>query len=210
MNTLQEQKNKESSSTNVLKTKKSSNTIQRKPSIKQQQQPKPNILQSVQDSVNMLSIDKSNVISTSKQPQNLQSSIQRSVDKQQLSYDNKIDSDLLMKLIYFCISKNINMNKQLNKYDLSKSGKITSSDFMKSIDELRLGFIDYDLKQLALIAKPIDDIIVIKNFIAMMKERNDTYKHFLEEEERKELINSNRETTMKYNPFQNKNYNINY
>ena len=210
LNTLQEQKNKESSSTNVLKTKKSSNTIQRKPSIKQQQQPKPNILQSVQDSVNMLSIDKSNVISTSKQPQNLQSSIQRSVDKQQLSYDNKIDSDLLMKLIYFCISKNINMNKQLNKYDLSKSGKITSSDFMKSIDELRLGFIDYDLKQLALIAKPIDDIIVIKNFIAMMKERNDTYKHFLEEEERKELINSNRETTMKYNPFQNKNYNINY
>ena len=40
--------------------------------------------------------------------------------------------------------------------------------------------------------------------------KNETYKQFLEEEERKEMASERRETTSKYNPFQNKNYNINY
>ena len=35
------------------------------------------------------------------------------------------------------------------------------------------------------------------------------YDH-MEEEERKEMASERRETTSKYNPFQNKNYNINY
>lgn len=202
----------------IRRQSKQSSQVQKKqapPQQQQQQQPK-NIMDSIQDTVNILSMSQSQsqIQKQQQQPQHSQqgqiTNTQRAVEKRELSFDNKLDGDLLIRLIFFCLRKNINMNKQLNKYDLSKSGKITTTDFAKAIDELRLGFIDYDLKRLALIARPIDDIIVIRTFIQMMKDKNETYKQFLEEEERKEMASERRETTSKYNPFQNKNYNINY
>lgn len=98
--------------------------------------------------------------------------------------DFKVDETpevVLKRLTYFCVKKNINMQRHLMRYDITKLGKINQSDFSKAIDELKLGFIDPDINKLLEISKSEDNFVEIRNFINMMVKVDTMYEHTLKE-----------------------------
>ena len=64
-----------------------------------------------------------------------------------------IIDEILTKVVYFCLKKNINMKKQLKRYDISKNGRVKENEFMHAIEELRLGLIKNDLDNLVKFVK---------------------------------------------------------
>ena len=122
--------------------------------------------------------------------------------------------DLLNTLCKFVISKNINLKKHLLRYDISKNGKITKKDFKRAIEELKIGFLNYDLEKLANACKlPNSDDISIEQFLNVLKNKNENFEKFLEEysDEKDKLINyGDKQASRKYDNFENKEFNIDY
>ena len=122
--------------------------------------------------------------------------------------------DLLNTLIKFVIGKNINLKKHLLRYDISKNGKITKKDFKRAIEELKIGFLSYDLEKLANACKlPNSDYISIEQFLNVLKNKNEDFKKFLEEysDGKDRLIKSgDKQASRKYDNFENKEFNIDY
>ena len=85
--------------------------------------------------------------------------------------------------------------------------KIVSKDFKNAIEQLQPGFIEPELNELVKMGKPdINNNIKYKDFIQLMCDKNNNYKAL---EEQNKNIND-KTLTKKYNPFENKSYNINY
>ena len=121
--------------------------------------------------------------------------------------------ELLNTLCKFVISKNINLKKHLLRYDISKNGKITKKDFKRAIEELKIGFLNYDLEKLANACKlPNSDDISIEQFLNVLKNKNENFKKFLEEySDEDKLINyGDKQASRKYDNFENKEFNIDY
>ena len=122
--------------------------------------------------------------------------------------------DLLNNLCKFCINKKINLKKHLQRYDISKNGKIGKSDFKRAIEELKIGFISYDLEKMAKACKmPNSDDISIEQFLDILKNKNEDFELFLYElpDENEKLIQyGNKQASIKYDVFENKEFNIDY
>jgi hypothetical protein len=88
---------------------------------------------------------------------------------------------ILKRLVYFCVKKNINMQRHLMRYDITKLGKINQADFSKAVDELKLGFIEPDINKLLEISKSEDNFVEIKNFIGLMIKADNIYENTLKE-----------------------------
>ena len=98
--------------------------------------------------------------------------------------DPRIDETpevVIKRLVYFCVKKNINMQRHLMRYDITKIGKINLTDFSKAIDELKLGFIEPDISKLLEISKSDDNFVEIKNFIGLMIKTDNIYENILKE-----------------------------
>ena len=72
---------------------------------------------------------------------------------------------------------------------------------------MKLGFINSDFDQLELSAQATDGYIYIDKFVEIAKNVDPRYKEFLENTSNKVF---DAKSTKKYNPFENKSYNINY
>ena len=122
--------------------------------------------------------------------------------------------ELINKLCEFVIGKNINLKKHLQRYDISKNGKIGKNDFKRAIEELKMGFINYDLEKLANACKmPNSDFISLEHFFEILKSKNENYKKFLEEYSggNDNLIQEgDKQASRKYDNFENKEFNIDY
>ena len=115
--------------------------------------------------------------------------------------------DLIKRLINFCLNKNIILSKQFEKYDLVNDNTIVAKDFKNAIEQLHPGFIEPELNELVKMGKPDNNNnIKYKDFIQLMVNKNNNYKEL---EEQNKNIND-KVLTKKYNPFENKSYNINY
>ena len=81
---------------------------------------------------------------------------------------------------------------------------------MHAIEELRLGLIEADLKNLVKIAKPKDGgDIIIDDFVEILKNMDKNYKVLMEEQEG--VVDKNKkEASKKYDRFENKPYNVDY
>ena len=125
------------------------------------------------------------------------------------------DTDELLKsLCDFCIKKNINLRRHLQRYDISKNGKITENDFKRAIEELKLGFIGSDLDKLANTCKsPHSNDVSIDNFLNLLNNKNNNFKKFIEqfsEVPDNIVMPGNKQATKKYDKFENKAFNIDY
>ena len=122
--------------------------------------------------------------------------------------------ELLNNLCKFCINKNINLKKHLQRYDISKNGKIGRNDFKRAIEELKIGFINYDLEMMAKACiMPNSDDMSIDYFLDILKNKNENFEKFLEElpDENENLIQpGNKQASRKYDTFENKEFNIDY
>ena len=122
--------------------------------------------------------------------------------------------DILNSLCKYCINKNINLKKHLQRYNISKNGKVALNDFKRAIEELKIGFINYDLDKLANVCKlPNSNNISLDNFLNILKNKNPEFKKFLEEfpDENDNIIQEgNKFASRKYDNFENKEFNIDY
>jgi hypothetical protein len=128
--------------------------------------------------------------------------------------------EVLKRLVYFCLKKNINMMKHLQRYDITKLGKVIKYDFAKAIDEIKLGFIDNDINRLIFIAKPVESYIDIKRFVELMISKDKNYEILIKDQGDNiyfiicleiNFDDANKKpASKKYNPFESKNFNINY
>ena len=122
--------------------------------------------------------------------------------------------ELLNNLCKFCINKNINLKKHLQRYDISKNGKIGRNDFKRAIEELKIGFINYDLEMMAKACiMPNSDDMSIDYFLDILKNKNENFEKFLEglPDENENLIQpGNKQASRKYDTFENKEFNIDY
>ena len=122
------------------------------------------------------------------------------------------NDEIINSLCEYCIKKNINLKKHLERYDISKNGKIDESDFKRAIEELKIGFISYDLDRLANLSRSSNSKDVsIENFLNILKNKNNNFKYFMEQlpEDSKNLI-PDKKFTKKYDKFENKEFNIDY
>jgi seryl-tRNA synthetase len=103
----------------------------------------------------------------------------------QSSLNNSItlekQEDILKKLVYYCLKKNINMLRHLQRYDLTKLGKISKNDFIKAIEELKLGLIKSDISRLIENANLTQDYVEIHQFIDIMIEKDKNYEQLIKE-----------------------------
>ena len=122
--------------------------------------------------------------------------------------------DILNSICKYCMNKKINLKKHLQRYDITKNGKIGQKDFKRGIDELKIGLINYDLEKLVKACKsPKDDEISIENFLNMLNNKNPEFQKFLEDfpDENENLIGyGNKQASRKYDNFENKEFNIDY
>ena len=89
---------------------------------------------------------------------------------------------VLQRLIYFCMKRGINMMKHLQRYDLTKQGKLNKSDFAKAIDELKLGLIDSDIVKLLDWMKIQENYVEIAYFVDLMIKTDPTYAPFAKDQ----------------------------
>jgi len=69
--------------------------------------------------------------------------------------------------------------KHLQRYDMTKLGKLTSSDFAKAIGELKLGIIEHDIITLLDWMKITENYVEIEYFIDLMIKTDPTYAPFI-------------------------------
>ena len=127
------------------------------------------------------------------------------------SYTGSSD-DIINNLCEYCIKKNINLKKHLERYDISKNGKIGENDFKRAIEELKIGFISYDLDKLANLCKSSNSKdILIENFLNILKNKNDNFKNFMDNlpEDSNKII-PDKKFTEKYDRFENNEFNVDY
>ena len=125
----------------------------------------------------------------------------------------KID-DILNNICKYCIIKNLNLKKHLQRYDITKNGKIGQNDFKRAIEELKIGLINYDLEKLHNACKlPDSNDVSIENFLNLLKNKNAEFKKFLDEyPDTNEIIikQGNKQVSRKYENFEGKEFNIDY
>ena len=125
----------------------------------------------------------------------------------------KID-DILNNICKYCIIKNLNLKKHLQRYDITKNGKIGQNDFKRAIEELKIGLINYDLEKLHNACKlPDSNDVSIENFLNLLKNKNEEFKKFLDEyPDTNEIIikQGNKQASRKYENFEGKEFNIDY
>ena len=126
---------------------------------------------------------------------------------------DKID-DILNNICKYCIIKNLNLKKHLQRYDITKNGKIGQNDFKRAIEELKIGLINYDLEKLHNACKlPDSNDVSIENFLNLLKNKNAEFKKFLDEyPDTNEIIikQGNKQASRKYENFEGKEFNIDY
>ncbi len=111
------------------------------------------------------------------------------------------------------MKKKINMKEKLIRYDISQNGKVTEDDFINAVNDLHLGFIEDELRQLAQIAKPkVGKEIIIDEFLEMMKFQDPNYRLFIDEQSDKnnEITEDNKLVSRKYDRFEKKPFNVDY
>ena len=96
---------------------------------------------------------------------------------------------VLERLIYFCKNKNVNMMKHLQRYDLTKIGKLNKSDFAKAIDELKLGLIESDIVKLLDWMKIQENYVEIMYFVNLMIQTDKDYVNFIKDHGKKISFN---------------------
>ncbi len=125
----------------------------------------------------------------------------------------KID-DILNNICKYCVIKNLNLKKHLQRYDITKNGKIGQNDFKRAIEELKIGLINYDLEKLHNACKlPDSNDVSIENFLNLLKNKNAEFKKFLDEyPDTNEIIikQGNKQVSRKYENFEGKEFNIDY
>ena len=125
----------------------------------------------------------------------------------------KID-DILNNICKYCIIKNLNLKKHLQRYDITRNGKIGQNDFKRAIEELKIGLINYDLEKLHNACKlPDSNDVSIENFLNLLKNKNAEFKKFLDEyPDTNEIIikQGNKQASRKYENFEGKEFNIDY
>ena len=125
----------------------------------------------------------------------------------------KID-DILNNICKYCIIKNLNLKKHLQRYDITKNGKIGQNDFKRAIEELKIGLINYDFEKLHNACKlPDSNDVSIENFLNLLKNKNAEFKKFLDEyPDTNEIIikQGNKQASRKYENFEGKEFNIDY
>ena len=125
----------------------------------------------------------------------------------------KID-DILNNICKYCIIKNLNLKKHLQRYDITKNGKIGQNDFKRAIEELKIGLINYDFEKLHNACKlPDSNDVSIENFLNLLKNKNAEFKKFLDEyPDTNEIIikQGNKQVSRKYENFEGKEFNIDY
>lgn len=89
---------------------------------------------------------------------------------------------IFKKFVNISLKKNINMQRHLQRYDLSKSGTITKQDFIKAIFELKLGFIENEINKLVDYCSFNDGFIDISAFISFMSACEPTYDLIIKEQ----------------------------
>ena len=122
--------------------------------------------------------------------------------------------EILNNICKYCINKNLNLKKHLQRYDINKSGKIGQNDFKRAIEELKIGLINYDLDKLYKACKlPDSNDVSIENFLNLLKNKNEEFKKFLDEyPDTNEIIikQGNKQVSRKYENFEGKEFNIDY
>lgn len=83
------------------------------------------------------------------------------------------------RLIKVCIKKKLNMNQHLQRYDFSKSGKLTKSEFTNALNELNSGIVNSDIAKILSHFKLGDDHINIKEFTNVMTVRDKNYEEII-------------------------------
>ena len=114
---------------------------------------------------------------------------------------------LLVDFVHFCMIRKIDIRQHLRKYDTSRTGRISDEKFMNAIVELKTSFTENDIKELIEYCKPKEGgDIVIEEFIELLKSKDYNYK--LKDDT---VINSDdKQYSKKYEPFENKPYNLDY
>jgi chromosome segregation ATPase len=162
---------------------------------------------SISSKIEGMKIDTKNKITELNQQKQNQFSVQAS--KTMINID-----EVLNNLCNYCINKNINLKKHLLRYDINKNGKIGLRDFKRAIEELKIGFINYDLEKLANTVKlPNRDDISIENFLNILKNKSPEFKQFLDEFPDENAIfikRDDKQLSRKYDNFAGKEFNIDY
>jgi hypothetical protein len=114
-------------------------------------------------------------------------------DKQNMSNlpkikDSKVDSgasnltsaeQIIDNLIKVCLKKQLNMNQYLQRYDFSKSGKLTRSEFSNALIDIKSGIVNSDIGRILSHFKLGDDHIDIKGFTKVMTGRDKMYEEII-------------------------------
>ena len=116
---------------------------------------------------------KSDVVNNSTMPLLLNKSIQQPIEE--------TSEDILKRLVVFSIKKNINMLRHIQRYDITKLGKVSVEDFSKALDELKLGLVFNDIDKLIKIVKVVDNYVEIREFIDLMIKVDSSYKLLVKE-----------------------------
>jgi hypothetical protein len=97
--------------------------------------------------------------------------------------------DTIDNLIKVCLKKQLNMNQYLQRYDFSKSGKLTRSEFTNALIDIKSGIVNSDIGKILSHFKLGDDHIDIKAFTKVMTGRDKMYE---------EIINAKNESKFFY------------
>mmetsp|Transcript_25502 Transcript_25502/g.26583 ORF Transcript_25502/g.26583 Transcript_25502/m.26583 type:complete len:2300 (-) Transcript_25502:58-6957(-) len=131
-----------------------------------------------------------------------------------LNNDNIVEDELsisksnMKKLVDFCIKKNKNIHRHLKRYSTTL-GKICKTDFVRAINELKLGFIEPDIISLINLCETDDIYINIEKFVKIMIECDPNYEMITREPEFNEDIHKIK-NEKKYSLIEKKAFNINY
>jgi Ca2+-binding EF-hand superfamily protein len=91
------------------------------------------------------------------------------------------ETDQIKNFTTLCLKKNIHIGRHLQRYDITKIGKINRNDFIRAIDELKLGYIDNDINKLLDLAKLNDTYISIQGFLDSMIRSEPLYENVLKQ-----------------------------
>jgi DNA repair exonuclease SbcCD ATPase subunit len=133
------------------------------------------------------------------------------IEKQDIFQTKPVEEpeiDIMKKFVIICLKKNINIARQLLRYDIGKIGSVSRSDFVRSIDELKLGYIDSEITRLLNKANIMDNNININQFVQSMISSEPNYTNVIKQTDYN--FDDLRRQSKKYNPFENKTFNINY
>ena len=100
--------------------------------------------------------------------------------------------DYMRQLIKICLQKNIDLQRHLQRYDINKLNKISEREFLRAIDELKLGFIDKEIEDLASLFKDVENFVAIAEFLKKAIEIEPEYQNIIMDQGRLLIRTQNR------------------